>query len=154
MANVLSVISSICFVLSGVCLIAAIAMYFLLNTKAAYRELKGQPAAGWIKENRKPRNVRKPAEEIPTSKMDTEDEAVTTLDNGEEATEISLMNVYEPGTEVMDEYTEPITHIPDYPQNMEWEEKTDPLTVSDQKQGTLFEITKRKVSIHSDEFLQ
>lgn len=154
MANVLSVISSICFVLSGVCLIAAIAMYFLLNTKAAYRELKGQPAAGWIKENKKAKNLRKPVEEIPTSKMDTEDEAVTTLDNGEEATEISLMNVYEPGTEVMDECTEPITHIPDYTRNVEWEEKTDPLTVSDQNQEGLFVITKRKVSIHGDEFLQ
>lgn len=135
MANVLSVISSICFVLSGVSLIAAIAMYFLFNTKAAYRELKGQPATGWIRENRRPGNLRKPVVEIPTGKMDTEDEAVTVLDNGEKATESSLMNVYEPGTEVMDEYTEP-------------------LIISDQQKKTPFVITKRKVSIHSDEFLQ
>lgn len=150
MASTLSMISLICFILSGLSLLTAIALFFALNTKAAYQELKGQPQTSWLKENKKKKE--KKVVETPTSKMDVEDEAVTTLDNGEEATEISLMNVYEPGTELMEEDTEPITEVQTKP--LEWGEDETATTVLNQNLNKEFMITKRKIFVHSNEILR
>ena len=69
MANTLSIISFVCFIFAGLNLLAAVALFFVMNTKAAYQDLKGQPQTGWIKE--------KKIVETPTRKMDVEDEEVT-----------------------------------------------------------------------------
>ena len=50
MANTLSIISFVCFIFSGMSLLAAVALFFAMNTKVAYKELKGQPQNRWIKE--------------------------------------------------------------------------------------------------------
>lgn len=154
MANIFSMISIGCFIFAGICFLAAIALFFALNTKAAYMELKGQPQSGWvITENKKKKKKEKVISEMPTSKMDMEDEAVTTLDNGEEATMISLMNVYEPGTELMEEDTESLTEVQTFFMEREVEEEA---TTMIQSEGLAnhFIITKRKIFVHSDEILR
>lgn len=117
MADIFSTISLVAFVLAGVCVIAAIALFFALNTKAAYLELKGQPQKKWVsanssKKGNKSTTVAKPVKEQETlnTKMDDDDEAVTTLDSGETITS-SLMSVYEPGTDIVDENTESKTDV-------------------------------------------
>ena len=152
MANTLSTIALVCFILAGLSLLAAVALFFALNTKAAYRELKGQPQTSWISDNKVKKKKEKKVVETPTSKMDVEDEAVTTLDNGEEATEISLMNVYEPGTELMEEDTEPITEV--QTRALGWAEEEATTTVLNQTSKKGFIITKRKIFVHSDEILR
>lgn len=153
MANILSISSLVCFILAGICLVGAVALYFALNTKAAYLELKGQPQSSWITENKGKKKKQKTAAEMPTSKMDVEDEAVTTLDNGEEATEISLMNVYEPGTELMEQETEPVTEVQTMALKFPEEEEA-ATTVLNQTAAKRFVITKRKIFVHSDEILR
>lgn len=152
MANTLSIISFVCFIFAGLSLLAAVALFFAMNTKAAYQELKGQPQTGWITENKGKKKKEKKIVETPTSKMDVEDEAVTTLDNGEEATEISLMNVYEPGTELMEEDTEAITEVQTLA--LGWAEEEAATTVLEQVITRGFTITKRKIFVHSDEILR
>ena len=51
MANSLSGLSVVCFVLSGVCFLEAIILSFLLEVKNAYLELKGKPIHEWKSEN-------------------------------------------------------------------------------------------------------
>ena len=113
MADIFSTISLIALVLAGICVIAAIALFFALNTKAAYLELKGQPQKKWVSsENKQRKNksaiVTKSDNEYKSqnSNTDDDDEAVTTLDSGEEIITDSLMNVYEPGTDIVEESTE------------------------------------------------
>lgn len=160
MAELFSTISLIAFVLAGVCVIAAIALFFALNTKAAYLELKGQPQKKWVsagnKKTTKGKAASKPSsmQETPTSQFDVEEEAVTTLDNGEAITTVSVMNVYEPGTEIMEEDTEPVTEIetnPGLTHNFYEEIKTAPVQV---KKETAFKITKKVVIVHSNELLR
>ena len=69
MANTLSIISFVCFIFAGLSLLAAVTLFFAMNTKAAYRELKGRPQTGWITD--------KKIVETPTRKMNVEDEEVT-----------------------------------------------------------------------------
>lgn len=75
MANTLSIISFVCFIFAGMSLLAAVALFFAMNTKVAYKELKGQPQNSWIKENKKKKE--KKIVETPTRKMDVKDEEVT-----------------------------------------------------------------------------
>ena len=163
MADIFSTISLIAFVLAGICVVAAIALFFALNTKAAYLELKGHPQKKWVsaknskgagkgtvKQDSKLTNV----QEIPTSKIDVEDEAVTTLDSGEAVTTISVMNVYEPGTEIMEEDTESVTEIetnPGLTHDFYEEMKTAPVEMQKEK---AFKITKKVVIVHSSELLR
>lgn len=165
MADIFSTISLIAFVLAGVCVIAAIALFFALNTKAAYLELKGQPQKKLVtvksskstgkstaKQTSKPGNV----QETPTSKIDVDDEAVTTLDSGEAVTTISVMNVYEPGTEIMEEDTESVTEIETNPGLVkdfydDFEVKTAPEPIQTE---TAFKITKKVVIVNSNELLR
>lgn len=118
MADIFSTISLVAFVLAGVCVIAAIALFFALNTKAAYLELKGQPQKKWVsansnKKGNKSTTVSKPVNEhqVQNSKTNDDDEAVTTLDSGETIISDSLMSVYEPGTDIVDENTESKTEV-------------------------------------------
>lgn len=152
MANVFSWISLGCFGLAGLSLLIAFILFFAQDTKSAYRELKGQPQAGWITENKGKKKKEKKIVEMPTSKMDVEEEAVTTLDNGEEVTEISLMNVYEPGTELMEETTESVTEVQTVA--LDWPEDEAETTVMDTVSDKRFIITKRKIFVHSDEILR
>ncbi len=74
MANILSIISIICFVLAGLCLVTAIVMFLVMNTKAAYKELKGQPQNDWGVENKR----EKKSVETPHDKMDREETELIT----------------------------------------------------------------------------
>ena len=148
MANIFSIISIGCFIFAGICFLTAIALFFALNTKAAYMELKGQPQSGWIvTENKTKKKKQDEISEVPTSKRDIEDEAVTVLDNGEEVTMVSLMNVYEPGTEIMEDET--TTEVQTF--YMEEEATT---ALQDQETENCFIVTKRKIFVHSDEILR
>lgn len=158
MADIFSTISVIAFVLAGVCVIAAIALFFALNTKAAYLELKGQPQKKWVSTSSgktKTKAVSKPInEETQTSKIDIDDEAVTTLDNGEAITTVSVMNVYEPGTDIVEEDTESVTEIETNPgliDDFYDEEKTE---IEEIQSETTFKITKKVVIVHSSELLK
>lgn len=158
MADIFSTISLIAFVLAGVCVIAAIALFFALNTKAAYLELKGQPQKKWVSSSSgktKTKVVSKTInEETPTSKIDIDDEAVTTLDNGEAITTVSVMNVYEPGTDIVEEDTESVTEIETNPgliDDFYDEEKTE---IEEMQSETTFKITKKVVIVHSSELLK
>lgn len=159
MADIFSTISLIAFVLAGVCVIAAIAMFFALNTRAAYLELKGQPQKKWVSASSgKNRNktVSRPSseQETPTSKIDSDDEAVTTLDSGEAVTTVSLMDAYEPGTEIMEEDTETVTEIETNPGLVhDFYEELKTLSVEMQKEKA-FKITKKVVIVHSSELLR
>ena len=53
MATIFSNISIVCFILAGVSFAIAIAAFFVMDTKAAYRELKGKPQTVWNKEKEK-----------------------------------------------------------------------------------------------------
>lgn len=159
MADIFSTISLIAFVLAGVCVVAAIALFFALNTKAAYLELKGQPQKKWVSSGSgrpKTKAVLQPTnvQETPTSKIDVDDEAVTTLDNGEAITTVSVMNVYEPGTEIMEEDTESVTEIETNPGMIDdfyEEEKTE---IEEIQTETAFKITKKVVIVNSSELLR
>lgn len=159
MADIFSTISLIAFVLAGVCVIAAIAMFFALNTRAAYLELKGQPQKKWVSASsgkNRSKTVSRPGseQETPTSKIDNDDEAVTTLDSGEVITTVSLMDAYEPGTEIMEEDTESVTEIETNPglvHDFYEEVKAIPVEMKKEKE---FKITKKVVIAHSSELLR
>lgn len=159
MADIFLTVSNIAFGLAVVCVLAAVALFFALNTKAAYLELKGQPQKKWISfgsRKSKSRAVWKTGkvQETPTSKFDVEEEAPTTLDNGEVVTTVSLVNVYEPGTDIIEEDTEPVTEIETNPglvHDFYEEIKTAPIKVQEE---AIFKITKKVVIVHSNELLR
>lgn len=159
MADIFSMISWIAFGLAGVCVVTTIALFFALNTRAAYLELKGQPQKKWasVKQSKNKQTEGSKVtiqQEIPTNKLDSDDEAVTTLDSGEAITTISLMNVYEPGTEIMEEDTETVTEIETNPSLVhEFYEETKPI-INQVKKTEKFTIIRKKVIVHSNELLK
>ncbi len=74
MANIFSTISMVCFVLSGMSFVGAIILFYVMNTKAAYLELKGKPQSYVVVQSRG-----EAAAETPTRKINVEDDAVTTI---------------------------------------------------------------------------
>lgn len=152
MANTFSIISIVSFVLAAVFFVLAVALFFAMNVNSAYRELRGQPQRQWIVGNKKEKTKVKKQEETPTQKTDFEDEAVTTLDNGEEVTMASLMNVYEPGTDVMDEVKTEVETSPIAQVYLQEDECATEMETQQQNDG--FIIVKRKIIIHSNEILR
>ena len=162
MANIFSIISMVAFALSGVFLLIAIILFFAMDTRSAYLELKGQPQKKqFIKESEKKKKEQKAQKtetekEIKIGKRDVEDEAVTIMDNGEAATEGSLMDVFEPGTELFTETaTETLTEVNTNETLYEefWNEEC-PTSLESVAVGDEFRITKRIVFVHSDEILK
>ena len=74
MANIFSTISMVCFVLSGMSFVGAIILFYVMNTKAAYLELKGKTQSDMVVQNRGGA-----AAETPTRKINVKDDAVTTI---------------------------------------------------------------------------
>ena len=160
MANIFSIISIAAFVLSALFLLVAVILFFAMDTRSAYLELKGQPQKKQlIKEsagNSKTQKVQKTGTEKKIRKVDMEDEAITTLDNGEEATEISLMDVYEPGTDLfVENTTETFTEVKTNQTLRQefWDEECE-TSLESSVLVDEFKITKRIVFVHSDEILK
>lgn len=103
MSDILSIASIICFILAGVFLVAAIALFFALDVRGVYAEINGKAPVKKKRSGKKAKVVKEtPTEvsrEVPTI---IEDEAVTVLDSGEIDLD-SLVNFYEPGTDLADE---------------------------------------------------
>lgn len=160
MANIFSTISMVAFILSGVFLLTAIVLFFAMDTRSAYLELKGQPSTKQLvkdrKKTQKSDKTQKNVQVVKNSKVDVEDEAVTTLDNGEEVTEVSIMNVYEPGTELMTEdNTDSLTEV--QTNNALRAEFWDEECATSLESSTPieeFRIIKHIVHIHSEEILK
>lgn len=160
MANVFSIISIVTFVLSGLFLLAAIVLFFAMDARSAYLELKGQPHKRKLEKGsgnkRANSKTQKMVHEVKAERMDVEDEAVTTLDNGEIATEVSLMNVYEPGTELFTEHTtESLTEVKTNQllRDEFWEEESE-TSLESSVSVSEFKIIKRIVFAESDEILK
>lgn len=162
MANMFSIMSMVTFALSGLFLLVAIILFFVMDTRSAYLELKGQPQKKQLvkesgskgKEQKAQKTVS--VKETKTGKVDVEDEAITTLDNGEEATEVSLMSVYEPGTELFTENTtESLTEVKTNQSLREefWDEECE-TSLENSVSVDEFRIVKRIVFVHSDEILK
>ena len=157
MMNIYSIIAMVAFILSGLLFVTAIIIFFILNVRGTYVELKEQTDKDWYtKKTRQKKKKQKavkqtPADETDTTKHDVDDEAVTTLDSGEIATEIGLVGVYEPGTDFVEtERTEIETVKEDVSNEVEDECATD---VADNSINPSFVITKKVVKIHSDEII-
>lgn len=73
MANTFSMISIVCFILSAISFVGAIILFYVMNTKGAYLELKGGSQVHTITESRKKADT-----EPLTRKMNLDD-AVTTI---------------------------------------------------------------------------
>lgn len=165
MANIFSIISMVAFALSGLFLLVAVVLFFAMDTRSAYLELKGQPQKKQlVKESKrkesnkkeKTQNLQKSVKVKKAGKVDMEDEAITTLDNGEEATEVSLMSVYEPGTELFTENTtETFTEVRTNQTLRQefWDEECE-TSLESLVSKDEFRITKRIVIVHSDEILK
>lgn len=159
MADIFVKVSNTAFVLAVVCVVVAVALFFALNTKAAYLELKGQPQKKWLQSSRgksKRKAVLKAGkvQETSANKSEVEEEAPTTLDNGEVVTTVSLVNVYEPGTDIIEEDTESVTEIETNPglvHDFYEEIKTAPVKVQEEAS---FKVTKKVVIVHSNELLR
>ncbi len=73
MANTFSMISIICFVLSAISFVGAIILFYVMDTKAAYLELKGKQQIHRITE------IGKKADTEPLTRKINLDDAVTTI---------------------------------------------------------------------------
>lgn len=116
MADIYATISWVSYVLAGITFMAALIIFFALNVRENYVELRGQTDKQWVvRQQRKPRKTTErktfAAKEQPTETRtqeprvnDTVDgEAATVLETGEVVTELGLIGVYEPGTDVVTE---------------------------------------------------
>ncbi len=77
MANFFSIISIVCFIFASISFIGAVVLFFIMNTKSAYLELKGKIRRDRIIENRK--NKEEIMLEIPTRKIIVEDDTITRI---------------------------------------------------------------------------
>ena len=157
MTNIYSIIAMVAFILSGILLVAAIIIFFMLNVRGTYVELKEQTDKDWYAKKERQRKKKQkstkqtPVVETDTTKHGVDDEAVTTLDSGEIATDIGLVGVYEPGTDFVEtERTEIETVKEDVSDGVEDECATD---VAYNNENLSFVITKKVVKIHSDEII-
>lgn len=73
MANTFSMISVVCFILSGMSFVDAIILFYVMKTKAAYLELKGKPQIHRIIESGKKSDTE------PLTRRINLDDAVTTI---------------------------------------------------------------------------
>ncbi len=101
MAGIFSVVSLICFLLAAVLLIVAVSLFFVLDVRGVYAEVRKrstvQPAA---KRKGKKAKAKQPPAQIPAEQpTQIEDEAVTVMENGQIERD-PLVGVYEPGTEL------------------------------------------------------
>lgn len=153
MADIYSTISLVAYILTGVTFIAAIIVFFTLNVRGTYMELRGQNDKQWVtRQQQKPKKkverekATKPGkfEETQTIENVTsytaDGEAVTVLESGEEVTELGLVGVYEPGTDIVEETTD--TGF--------YEESA---TVVEDFEGT-FKIVRKTVFVYSDEIIR
>ena len=153
MTNIYSVIAMIAFILSGLLFVAAIVIFFVLDVRKTYIELKEQTDKEWYTKKahskRKKDSNQPSVVETDTTKHGVDDEAVTTLDSGEIATEIGLIGVYEPGTDLVEtERTEIETVKEDI-----FDEDESATDVANDSKNLLFDITKKIVKTHSDEII-
>lgn len=102
MAEVLSMASLVSFLLALLSAALAVIAYFAQDIRGVRRELKGKAPQDLAVSRR--RKGGKPAPPRPQRERPTviEDEAVTTLENGQVAFD-PLVDFYEPGTELADE---------------------------------------------------
>lgn len=153
MTNIYSVIAMIAFILSGLLFVAAIVIFFVLDVRKTYIELKEQTDKEWYTKkahSKRKKDSKQPSVvETDTTKHGVDDEAVTTLDSGEIATEIGLIGVYEPGTDLVEtERTEIETVKEDI-----FDEDESATDVANDSINLLFDITKKIVKTHSDEII-
>lgn len=111
MADILSMASLISFFLAFLTTVFAVVVYLALDVRGVRRELKGGVSQAFVvaKKRRKKRGA---PESAPIGSERTtviQDEAVTTLENGEIAFD-PLVDFYEPGTELVEEVETDAVH--------------------------------------------
>lgn len=102
MAAIFSTISIICFVLAFITLVVCVVLYFVLDVHNVYAELKGKKPVKRKKKDRKQTKAETDTYVEGENPTEVQDEAATVLENGEIDMD-SLVGVYEPGTDVMEE---------------------------------------------------
>lgn len=166
MANTFLTLSTVSLVLAVGLLIGTCVLFFILDVRGAYAEIhnnreESKVILGKIKRKKSKHNLNPGiGKEETTEKMIIDDEAHTVSEDGE-VRDQSLVNFYEPGTEVMtekmeektdgetevseEEMTEEITRA-----EGEWTEKNDEEYLSDID----FIITKHEFYTCSDEIIK
>ena len=155
MADIYSTISLVSYILAGIAFIAALITFFALNVRGTYVELRGQTDKQWVaRQQQRPKvtaeKKKNDIKEVPTEVKTLENktnytpdgEAVTVLENGEEVTELGLVGVYEPGTDVV---TEETTVVGSY------EERT---TLAEDNYDRLFRVTRKDIRLYCDEIVK
>lgn len=158
MSDIYTTISIVAFILAGVFLVGAIVVFFVANVRGAYMELRGQNDKEWVKKRQnkavesaakkeaaKKDSPRKKLDEV--SRIDGDGEAVTTLENGEEAGP----GVYEPGTDV--EEVDVKTEVGTVEVKVPFEAATTTEDTDDGDYTDGFRITKREISINTWELI-
>lgn len=158
MSDIYTAISIVSFILAGVFFVGAIVVFFAAKVRDAYMELRGQNDKEWVKRRQskavageakteavKRETPRRNIEEH--SRIDGEGEAVTTLENGEEAGP----GVYEPGTDVED--VDEKTEVGTVEVKVPFEATTTTEDTDDVEHPEVFQITKREISINTWELI-
>lgn len=137
MADIYSTVSVVAFLLAGGLFAGTLILFFTLKVKEAWQELSGQTDRKWLAGSRQSSNTKKPQpeKEKRTEKLEIEDEAATTLENGEEVETELLIDVYEPGTDMIEEELT--------------EERTEMET--EQISSETFAVYRKEIYIHSSE---
>lgn len=104
MADILSMASLACFFLALLATVFAVVIYLALDVRRVRMELKGGASQAFILAKKKQKRQNSPGSGRTEHERATiiQDEAVTTLENGEVAFD-PLVDFYEPGTELVEE---------------------------------------------------
>ncbi len=158
MADIYSTVSIVAFILAGIALLAAVILFFTLNIRGTYKELRGQTDKNWVaKQQKKQQNSsvknletktdEKTVKSVLRSSLEVDDEAVTVLESGEEVTQAALIGVYEPGTDAVGD-DEVATSMADDSGNDE------SATVTEESFDETFKVRRKEVFIHSSEIIK
>ncbi len=153
MANIYSIISSVCFVLAAVCLVAAIIIFFLLDVKGAYIEKRGLTDIKWLTKQKKTAKNKIPKTETPTEKFEDEVEAPTIMGDGNDIKRDFLVGVYEPGTEKFDGDDERTTDFESQVEKTTTFEEEEQTTELNNESFEMEELTENREEYNTSDFV-